>query len=321
MRVLIADAFEASGVDDLTRLGCDVTQSPELADEALVEAVGRLAPDVLVVRSTKVPAEVLTAAPLKLVVRAGAGYDNIDAAAASGLGIPVAVCAGTNSIAVAELAFGLLLALDRQIPENLAALRSGEWRKGEFAKARGLYGRTLGLIGVGGIGREMIPRAKAFGMDVVGWSRSLTPDKAAELGIKALSSPEKVAAASDAISIHLSFSDDTRRRLGSAFFTALKPGALVVNTSRWEITDPEALRTAIRTKGVRFATDVWRDEPAGSSGEYRNELVDDYGVIGTQHIGASTQQAQKAVASEVVRIVAELQHGRPIPGVVNGVRG
>ena len=126
------------------------------------------------VRSTKVTEAILAAGALKLVVRAGAGYNTIDVAAASRRGIYVSNCPGKNSVAVAELAFALILALDRRVADNVIALRQGQWNKAEFSKARGLFGRTLGLIGVGRIGREMIPRAKAFGMPVVAWSRSLT---------------------------------------------------------------------------------------------------------------------------------------------------
>lgn len=320
MRVLIADAFEPSGVEGLRELGCEVEHEPDLSGDTLPEALGRLQPEVLMVRSTKVSAEALGAAPVKLVIRAGAGYDTIDVAAASELGIAVAACPGQNSIAVAELAFGLLLALDRRIPENYLALRAGEWKKGEFGKsARGLFGRTLGLVGLGTIGSLMVPRALGFGMDVVAWSRSLTPERADALGVRRAASPEELAAGSDAVSVHLALNDGTRRLLGGPFFTALRPGTLLVNTSRWEVMDPNALRWAVATRGVRYATDVWRDEPASGKGHFRADLVDDMAAIGTQHVGASTEQAQLAVAAEVVRIVGELVAGREVPGVVNGV--
>src|ERR1022692_3469401 len=183
MHVLLAGKFEQSGQDGLKAASCEVTYQPGLKDDALAEAVDRLRPDVLVVRSTKVTEAILAAGALKLVVRAGAGYNTIDVAAASRRGIYVSNCPGKNSVAVAELAFALMLALDRRIADNVVLLRQGQWNKAEFSKARGLLGRTLGLIGVGRIGREMTPRAKAFGMPVVAWSRSLTPEAATELGI------------------------------------------------------------------------------------------------------------------------------------------
>src|SRR6185295_4048985 len=117
-------------------------------------------------------------------VRAGAGYNTIDVATASKRGIYVSNCPGKNSIAVAELAFALILALDRRVADNVISLRKGEWKKDEYSKAPGLFGRTLGLIGVGQIGSEMIPRAKAFGMHVVAWSRRLDATRAKQLGVE-----------------------------------------------------------------------------------------------------------------------------------------
>src|ERR687884_1886832 len=193
MRVLIADKFEQSGRDRLDAAGRDFSYQPDVKDESLVEAIRSYQPDALVVRSTKVTEAALDAGALKLVVRAGAGYNTIDVAAASRRGIYVSNCPGKNSIAVAELAFALVLALDRHIADNVIQLRAGQWNKKEFSKARGLYGRTLGLIGTGKIGQELITRARAFGMPVVAWSRSLTPERAAELGIERRDSPEDVA--------------------------------------------------------------------------------------------------------------------------------
>src|SRR3569832_2039050 len=184
MRVLIADKFEQSGRDGLQSLGCEVSYQPDLKDDAFVEAIRKEAPDVLVVRGTKVTEPMLEAGPEKLVVRAGAGFNTIDVAAASNRVIYVSNCPGINSIAVAEVAFALILAVDRRIADNVIALRQGEWNKKEFSKARGLFGRTLGLVGLGKNGQEMIPRARAFGMPVVAWSRSLTAERAAELGVE-----------------------------------------------------------------------------------------------------------------------------------------
>src|ERR687883_461347 len=189
MRVLIANKFEQSGRDGLEAAGCDYSYQPDVKDDTLTEAIRGYEPDALVVRSTKVTEPMMDAGPLKLVVRAGAGYNTIDVAAASRRGIYVSNCPGKNSVAVAELAFALILALDRRIADNVIALRAGQWNKKEFSKARGLYGRTLGLVGTGQIGREMITRAHAFGMPVVAWSRSLDAARAAELGVERRGSP------------------------------------------------------------------------------------------------------------------------------------
>src|SRR5438445_9387778 len=210
MKVLIADKFEQSGCDGLQAIGCEVSFQPDLKDDALVEAIGKEKPDVLVVRGTKVTEPMLAAGPLKLIVRAGAGYNTIDVAAASRRGIYVSNCPGKNSIAVAELAFALILALDRRIADNVVALRAGQWNKKEFSKARGLFGRTLGLVGVGKIGQEMIPRARAFGMSVIAWSRSLTSEKAEQLGIERKETPLEVARTADIVSVHVALKSDTR---------------------------------------------------------------------------------------------------------------
>src|SRR5213595_2976993 len=178
MKVLVADPFEQSGLDGLKAIGCRVVYQPDVSADELPHAIRDTGVDVLIVRSTAVTAAALEAGSLSLVVRAGAGYNTIDVAAASRRGIYVSNCPGKNSVAVAELAFALILALDRRIADNVIALRAGMWNKAEFSKARGLYGRTLGLIGVGQIAREMIPRAQAFGMKVIAWSRSLTDESA-----------------------------------------------------------------------------------------------------------------------------------------------
>ena len=251
MKVLIADKFEKSGVDGLQALGCEISYQPDLKDDALVEAIRSVSPDVLVVRGTKVTEKMLDAGQVKLVVRAGAGYNTIDVAAASKRGIYVSNCPGKNSIAVAELAFALILALDRRIADNVVALREGKWNKKEFSKARGLFGRTLGLIGVGKIGQEMIPRARAFGMPVVAWSRSLTRERAAELGVELMASPKAVAAASDIVSVHLALKPETRNVIDAEFFEAMREGSYFINTARGEVVDQQALVNAIRNRGIR----------------------------------------------------------------------
>src|SRR5919107_328646 len=166
MRVLIADKFEQSGRDGLDAAGCEFSYQPDVKDEALIEAVRSYAPDVLVVRSTKVTEPMIDAGAPKLIVRAGAGYNTIDVAAASRRGVYVSNCPGKNSVAVAELALALMLALDRRVADNVIQMRAGRWDKKEFSKARGLYGRTLGLVGTGQIGREVAARARDFADEI-----------------------------------------------------------------------------------------------------------------------------------------------------------
>jgi D-3-phosphoglycerate dehydrogenase / 2-oxoglutarate reductase len=317
MKILIADKFPDTGVAALKELGADVIVDADLKDDALVAAVRDTGADVLVVRSTKVPEPVLAAGRLGLVVRAGAGYNTIDVAAASARGIYVSNCPGKNAVAVAELAFGLLLALDRRIPDNVSDLRAGTWNKKEYSKARGLMGRTLGLVGLGPIGQEMVPRARAFGMRVVAWSRSLTPKTAADLGVERMESVEAVASASDVLSVHLALKPETRGLIGASVFDAMRPGAYFVNTSRAEVVDHAALERAVQEKGIRAGLDVFDGEPSTATGEVQSPLFALGGVYGTHHIGASTDQAQAAIADETIRIVQAYKETGRVPNVVN----
>jgi D-3-phosphoglycerate dehydrogenase len=321
MKVLVADKFEQSGRDGLQALGCEVSYQPDLKDEALANAIADVTPDVLVVRGTKVTEAMLSAGPIKLVVRAGAGYNTIDVAAASKRGIYVSNCPGKNSIAVAELAFALILALDRRIVDNVVALRGGKWNKKEFSKARGLYGRTLGLIGLGKIGQEMISRARAFGMPVIAWSRSLTPLRAAELGVTHKESPKAVAAEADVVSLHLALNNETRNFIDADFFNAMRQGAYFINTARGEVVDQQALLNAIKTRGIRAGLDVYAAEPTSAVGDFTDDqIVKEEGLYGTHHIGASTDQAQEAIAAETVRIVQQFKETGQVPNVVNLAR-
>ncbi len=317
MLILIADKFEQSGRDGLQAIGCEISFQPDLKDDALTEAVGKAKPDVLVVRGTKVTEPMLAAGPLKLIVRAGAGYNTIDVAAASRRGIYVSNCPGKNSIAVAELAFALILALDRRIADNVIALRAGQWNKKEFSKARGLFGRTLGLVGLGKIGQEMIPRARAFGMPVVAWSRSLTNEKAAELGVEKMETPLDAARAADIVSVHVALKPDTRMLIGPDFFKAMRDGAYFINTSRGEVVDQAALVEAIKSKGICAGLDVFAIEPTSAVAEFTDPIANEASVYGTHHIGASTDQAQEAIAAETVRIIQSFKETGQVPNVVN----
>lgn len=320
MRVLVADKFEQSGREGLASIDCEVSYQPDLKDEGLVEAVSATRPDVLVVRSTKVTEAMLGAGALKLVVRAGAGYNTIDVAAASQRGIYVSNCPGKNAIAVAELAFALMLALDRHVADNVIQLRQGKWNKKAFSVASGLYGRRLGLIGVGRIGGEMIPRAHAFGMSVIGWSRSLTAERAATLGIEHAENPLSVAQQADIISVHLALNSDTRGLIDAGFFAAMREGAYFINTSRGETVDQAALVRVMHQRGVRAGLDVYAAEPTAATGEFTDQIRNEANLYGTHHIGASTDQAQEAIAAETVRIIRTFKETGRVPNVVNLIK-
>ncbi|MGH9143344.1 MAG: 3-phosphoglycerate dehydrogenase family protein [Vicinamibacterales bacterium] len=321
MKVLVADKFEQSGIDGLKAAGCEVLYQPDLKDDALAQAVRDSGADVLVVRSTAVTGVMLEAGSLSLVVRAGAGYNTIDVASASKRGIYVSNCPGKNAIAVAELAFALILALDRRVPDNVVDLRAGTWNKKEYSKARGVYGRTLGLLGYGNIGQEMARRAHAFGMPIVVWSRRFATGKdqiANQLiPMQLAPSPADLAGRCDVLSVHLALNAETRGLVNASVIDRLKPGACFINTARAEVVDHAALERAVRERGIRVGLDVFAAEPAGATGAFSDSLVALPNVYGTHHIGASTDQAQDAIAAETVRIVASYKDTGKVPNVVN----
>jgi D-3-phosphoglycerate dehydrogenase len=320
MKVLVADKLEDSGRRGLADAGCEVVYQPDLNGEALAKAIAESGAEVLVVRSTQVTRAMLESGRLALVVRAGAGTNTIDVKAASDRGILVANCPGKNAIAVAELAFAMMLALDRHVVDGAADLRAGKWNKKTYSQAKGLFGRTLGLLGAGRIGQEMIVRARAFGMPVVAWSRSLTEARAAELGIQYAASPTDVASRSDILSVHLALTPETRGLVGDGVLASMKPGSYFVNTSRAEVVDEAALERAVRERGLRAGVDVFVGEPEGGTGEVKSPLFSLPGVIGSHHVGASTDQAQEATAAETVRIVRLYRETRRAPNVVNVAR-
>lgn len=323
MKILVADTLEQSGIDGLNALGCQVAYEPHLKDDALVAALRSSGAHVLVVRSTQVTEAMLDAGQLSLIVRAGAGVNTIDVAAASRRGVYVSNCPGKNAVAVAELTFALMLALDRRIPDNVAALKGGRWNKREFSKARGLYGRTLGLVGFGNIGQEVARRARGFGMPVVVWSRRFERDAEArrqaieELGIEIVDTVDQVLALADIISIHLALTKDTRDFVNAQVLRHAKPGAMLINTARAEVLDYRALAEAVTQRGLRVGLDVFANEPSHAEGQIDDPILALPNVIGTHHIGASTDQAQEAIAEETVRIIRTFVETGRVPNVVN----
>jgi len=321
MLVLIADNFEQTGIDSLKAAGCEVVYQPDLKDDGLTRAIRDVAADVLVVRGTSVTAPMLEAGALSLVVRAGAGFNTIDVPAASKRGIYVSNCPGKNAIAVAELVFALMLALDRRIVDNVVDLRSGKWNKKEYSKARGLDGRTLGLLGYGNIAQEVAKRAHAFGMPIIVWSRRFASGRAGveetAPPMRLAKTPQEVAAASDVLSVHLALTADTRGLVSASVLDRLKPGSYFINTARGEVVDYAALEKVARERNIRVALDVFATEPSGATGEFTESIVALPNVYGTHHIGASTEQAQEAIAAETVRIVTTYKDSGKVPNVVN----
>jgi len=314
MKILIADKLSPKAIDALDKIGAGITSNPDLKAEELSEAIGNA--NILIVRSTKVFAETIEAGKsLELIIRAGAGVNNIDLEKASSSGVYVANCPGKNSNAVAELALGHIIACDRRIVDASLDLRSGNWKKKSYQKAAGLKGRTLGIIGLGSIGSALAKLAKGLDMHVIAWSRSLTPDKADALDLVYCESITEVAANADVVSVHLAMTPDTKHLLNNDFFNKMKDEAIFVNTSRGEIVNTAALRKAIDEKSLRVGLDVFENEPGSGLAEF--DQTDLAGLINcTPHIAASTNQASEAIADEVVRIVDSLiKTGKPINAV------
>jgi D-3-phosphoglycerate dehydrogenase len=221
-------------------------------------------------------------------------------------------------VAVAELTFALILALDRRVVENARDLREGRWNKKEYSQARGIKGRTLGIIGMGRIGQAVASRARAFEMPVVAWSRSLTDASAAEWGVRRANSPREVAACCDILSIHLAAAPETKKLIDVDVLNQLRPGSYVINTARADVLDYDALARIARERNLRVGLDVFPSEPETGTASI-DAAAFDFGNVfyGTHHVGASTEQAQEAIAAETVRVVRAFKDTGQVPNCVN----
>jgi D-3-phosphoglycerate dehydrogenase len=302
MKILIADKFPTQWMEVLKMNKHEIIFDAALDENTIPAAQKKENAHIIIVRSTKVNAAALDAGnALKLVIRAGAGFDTIDVNHAKTKGIAVCNCPGTNSIAVAELAMGLLLALDRRIADNVADFRSGKWNKNEYSKAKGLYGRRLGIIGLGNIGREVAKRAAAFGMKIMAFDPFLNKDLIKGMEITMAEDILELAKVCDAITVHTPAGE--KNFYSAKFFDAMKGGAYFINTSRGSLVDEPALIKAVRTKGIRAALDVYQNEPKADAKEFFDEMTKETAIYGTHHIGASTEQAQDSVAELAVKII------------------
>ncbi len=304
MKILIADKLPQLYIDKLKTVAREVVSDPKLGENSLPEKISDF--DILIVRSTVVNEKTISnSKKLSLIIRAGAGVNNIDLNAANKKGIYVANCPGKNSIAVAELAMGLILAIDRKIPDNVIDFKQGKWNKALFSKAEGLYGRTLGVVGTGQIGTELIFRAKSFGLNILAWSRSLTDKKADELKVTRCESLEQLFSDSDIVSIHLAQKPETKKIISKELIAKLKPGAILINTARAGVIDEDALIEAASSGKIFAGLDVFSDEPEIKEGSFQSRLISVPNIYVTHHIGASTEQAQNAVAEETFNIVSD----------------
>ncbi|WP_228522344.1 phosphoglycerate dehydrogenase [Nocardioides islandensis] len=306
MRILFADRLPDKTLADLESHGHECVMEPALTADDLAGRITGF--EGLVVRSTKVPKDVFDAADrLALVIRAGAGTNTIDTDAAAGHGVFVCNVPGRNAVAVAELTMGLLLALDRRIPDNVADLREGRWDKTTYGKAEGLLGSTMGIIGLGSIGFAVAERAAAFGIRLHAQARSgrsaESLARAEELGITMCETLEELVGSSDIVSLHVPAGPDTKHLVDERFLGWMKPGAILLNTSRGDVVDEPALLAALDAGRLRAGLDVFADEPGAGQGPWESALAQHRNVVATHHIGASTNQAQRAIADGVAEIV------------------
>jgi len=257
--------------------------------------------DGLVIRSrTKVTAELMESAPkLRVIGRAGTGLDNVDVAAASKRGIAVMNTPGGNTVTTAEHALALLLSLARNVPQATASLKKHQWEKKKF-QGRELFNKTLGILGVGNIGSVVADRAKGLKMNVIAHDPYLTPETARKKGLESVKFDELLAR-SDFISIHVPLNKSTRHLINGEAFAKMKEGVMIVHCARGGIVDEAALLEALKSGRVRGAAlDVFETEPPGAS-----PLLEIENVIGTPHLGASTDEAQENVAIAVAEQIAD----------------
>lgn len=317
MRILCADALDNDLLEPLRTGGHDVVVEPSLTGETLPEALADNPADIVVVRSTKVTEDAIIASSrLGLIVRAGAGTDNIDKEAASNRGVYVANVPGQNAIAVAELAMGLLLSIDRNIPAGVADLAEGKWDKARYSKADGVFSKTLAIIGLGEIGLALAERARAFGMRVTALAKpgrtAATLTRLDAAGIELVDSLDELLGGADVVSLHVPKSEETTGMVDADFLAKMAPGSILLNTSRGEVVDGAALLTAMDDRGIRAGLDVWPDEPRTSNEDWESDLSSHPNVVGTHHIGASTGQAQAAIAAGTVEVIEAYLGGRVI---------
>jgi D-3-phosphoglycerate dehydrogenase len=308
--ILIAEPLAEAGVE-LLRRQHQVDARDKLSREDLLTAV--TSADALVVRSaTQVDAEVLEAgASLKVVARAGIGLDNVDLATATRLGIMVVNAPQSNVISAAEHTIALILAQARNIPRADAALREGRWERSRFQGTE-LYGKTLGVIGLGRVGTLVAQRMLAFGMRLLAYDPYVSRERAAQLGVE-LGSLAQVLAAADVVTIHLPKTADTSGLIGERELAAMKPGARLVNAARGGIVDELGLAKAIEAGHLAGAAlDVFAEEPTTSSALFEQESV-----VVTPHLGASTAEAQDKAGVTIAEQLLLALSGQFVPNAVN----
>ena len=300
MKVLACDGIDPSAVQRIRQAGHEVIEAKGLAAPDLLTALKGVQ-GLLVRSATKVTAEVLAGAPdLRVVVRAGTGLDNVDRAAADARGVMVRNTPDANTISVAEIAFGMLLALERHLAPAAADLRAGRWEKSKYA-GRELFGRTLGIIGFGRIGREVANRARAFGMPVLAYDDLVRRGPAGFEWVRH-TDRDALLRESDVVTLHVPLTERTRHSISTREFGLMKPDAVLVNASRGGIVDETALHEALVNERLRAAAiDVFEREPAPPD----HPLLRLPNVLALPHLGASTSEAQRRAGTDAAAALLE----------------
>ncbi|MCW3999915.1 MAG: ACT domain-containing protein [Candidatus Bathyarchaeota archaeon] len=312
MKVLLNDGLEKEGLAIFQQAGIE-TDTKKRDPATLAAEIGQF--DALVVRSaTKVTREIIEAGAkgkLKIIGRAGVGYDNIDAAAASEHGVVVKIAPFGSSNAVAELTIGLMIAVSRNTPQAHHSLKNGIWIKKKL-EGRELNGKTLGLIGCGRIGQKVAQIAKlGFNMDVVGFDIKPCP----ESGIKFLATKDEVLGKSDYISVHTGGKEVI---VGARELALMKPTAYIINTSRGNNIDQQALYSALKDSKIGgYATDVYKEEPKAENDPFNDKLKELGNVVLSSHLGASTVEAQRETSTEMARVLTSYLLGGDFTNAVN----
>ncbi len=313
VRVLVSDKLAEAGLDVLREAsGVELEFRPGMSEDELCEVIGDY--DGLIIRSgTQVTSRVVDAAEkLRVIGRAGMGVDNVDIPAASRRGIVVMNTPTGNSVTTAEHALALLAALARNIPQAVGSMRSGKWEKSKF-QGREIAHKTLGIIGLGNIGRIVADRAQGLKMKVIGVDPVMSSERAAELGIELVGLDELLSRA-DFITIHAPLTPETKNMISDAAFGKMKDGALLVNAARGGIVDEEALARAITDgKIAGAALDVFGQEPVDPN----NPLLQLDNVLCTPHLGASTSEAQERVAVEIAEQAIDYLENGTVKNAVN----
>ncbi len=300
MKILISDPIAKEGIEFLQKAGFEVVEKPGLPPEELIKTIPEF--DAIIVRSaTKVTKEVIEAGKnLKVIGRAGVGLDNVDKDAASAKGIKVVNTPAATSISVAELALGMMLSAARMIPQATVSTKAGKWEKKKFHGSE-LYGKTLGIIGIGRIGSELAKRAKALGMEVIAYDPYVQTSEFAKVV-----DFDTLLKNSDYISLHIPKTRETAHLLNKQAFDKMKNGVIIVNCARGGVIDESALHDAIVSGKVKVAClDVFEIEPAKENLLFALEQV-----ILTPHIGAQTEEGQQRAGVQIAELVGNALKGK-----------